>query len=183
MAFSHPTHPWRKMNLELLIVLTVSLLLILSVVIINRLQEMPRERAVPAPVMAAPTVPLHFSKLQGSTSITESSARPLPVHLTQTPLANALQELLAGPTAAEKEAGFYSEIPQGTRLLNVKVQNNAVHINLSKEFVQGGGSTSIIQRVQELKDTVQAVQGTQQLNIAIEGKPLNVLGGEGLELN
>jgi len=184
MSFMHPTHPLRKMNPELLILLVITLLLTMAIVVINLLHQFPQERTVPAPVVATPSsVPVHFSKVQGSVSITEAAPRPLPAHLHNSVLQTALEQLLAGPTAAEKEDGYYSEIPKGTRLLGVNVQNNIVHINLSKEFTQGGGSTSMIQRVQELKSTVSAVEGSRRIELAVEGKPLHVLGGEGLELD
>ena len=202
MAFSPPTMPWsrfkgrritvqhqwsgpgQKTSLELMALLAFALLLMLGVMALSRIQPAPDAPAQPAPVLAAPQTigPVHFSKLQGSTSITESIDRPLPVHTNHTALESALQQLLAGPTAAKKEAGLYSEIPAGTRLLGVTVSEKAVTINLSHEFTQGGGSTSMIQRVEELRDTVQAVEGPKRLKLAIEGKPLTVLGGEGLEI-
>jgi spore germination protein GerM len=189
MTLPHLAHPLRKVNPELLILLVITALLTISVLVINLIHQLPKERTVPAPVVASSvtsssTVPLHFSKAQGSVSVTEVAPRPLPTgHSKTTVLQTALEELLAGPTAAEKEAGYYSEIPKGTRLLGVQVQHNIVHINLSKEFTQGGGSTSMLQRVNEIKDTVHDVEGGRPIELAVEGKPLHVLGGEGLEVD
>jgi len=184
MSYFHPTHPARKMTPELLILLISAALLLLSVMVVNIIRQLPQERSVPAPVMAEEALPVHFSRLQGSASVTEASMRSLTGHATKTPVKDALQELLNGPSSSEKGEGFYSEIPQGTRLLGVNIENNIVHIDLSREFTSGGGSTSMIQRVKEIQDTVQdSARGPQQIMIAIEGKPLRVLGGEGLELD
>jgi len=183
MTFLHPSQPLRKISPEILITLLATLLLILALLVINLINHLPTERAVPAPVVATPKVSVHFSKLQGSTSITEQTVHQTPANSTDHPLESALKQLLNGPTQAEKEEGFYSEIPQGTKLLGVQVSHQVVHVNLSKEFTQGGGSTSMIQRVKELKDTIASVEGNYPVKIEIEGKPLNVLGGEGLELN
>lgn len=183
MTFLHVSHPLRKMSPELLILLVITLLLSLAVLVINLIHQLPQERTVPAPIIASPNIPLHFSKIQGNNSITETTIRPLPVTIHQNVLNNALEQLLAGPTPTEKAAGYYSEIPQGTKLLGVTVTPNVIRINLSQQFTQGGGSTSMLQRVNELKSTVLAVEGPHTIQIAIEGKPLAVLGGEGLELN
>jgi hypothetical protein len=189
MAFLHPVRHQPKFNTELLILISILLLLLLSILAINFTHSMPKVRSVPQPVVAEPATtttgnkPLHFSKLQGSESITESVPRSVPVATNSTPLQAALIQLLNGPTAEEKANGYYSEIPQGTRLLNVQENGNTVQVNLSHEFTSGGGSTSMIQRVNELENTIHSVVGNRTVKIAIEGKPLHVLGGEGLEID
>lgn len=75
-----------------------------------------------------------------------------------------------------------NEIPDETRLLGIIASNGIVTVNLSREFTEGGGSHSMIGRVQNIKDAVQAVNPTLEMKIQIEGKPLKVLGGEGLEI-
>lgn len=184
MAFSHPSRHLPKVHMELLILGIVVVLLLISLLILHTSQIIPQERAVPQPVVAEPAVPVHFSKLQGSRSITEPSTHPLPQTYTQASrLHTALTELLTGPNATEQEQGYYSEIPKGTKLLDARVDNGTVNINLSREFTSGGGSTSMIQRVNELKSTINAVEGQKPIHILVEGKPLTMLGGEGLEIN
>jgi spore germination protein GerM len=127
-------------------------------------------------------VAVFFSKYQGSKAIVEPVKRMVPEASQTDPLPFAIQELLKGPTTQEKEQGFYSEIPKGTALLSVHDQNNKVVVNLSKQFEVGGGSNSITQRLEELKKTTYAVDRKHQLEIFVEGKPLETLGGEGLEV-
>jgi spore germination protein GerM len=187
MAFLHPArHLPHRFNLELLILASALLLLLLSILIINWTHSLPKVKTVPQPVVAGSTssIPLHFSKLQGSQSRTEATPRSITVTTSTTPLEASLTQLLKGPTPAEKANGYYSEIPAGTRLLDVQVKDNTVIVNLSREFTSGGGSTSMLQRVNELEQTVHTVAGgNRTIHIAIEGKPLHVLGGEGLELD
>lgn len=127
-------------------------------------------------------VAIYFSKYQGSQSIVENVARKLPEEAKREPLRFALTELLKGPSVEEKSQGFYSEIPKGTKLLGLNKGQKAVTVDLSSQFSGGGGSTSMTQRLEELKRTVKAVDAKSEVNIAVEGKPLEVLGGEGLEV-
>ncbi len=130
----------------------------------------------------ADAVAVFFSKYQGSQSIVESVIRKFPDAKTTQPLQFALSELLKGPNPEEKSQGFYSEIPKGTKLLGVKTTPAAITVDLSSQFTGGGGSTSITQRFEELKRTVKSVDTQHEVTITVEGKPLETLGGEGLEV-
>jgi spore germination protein GerM len=127
-------------------------------------------------------VTIFFSKYQGSQSIVQNVIRKLPQDAKSNPLQFALTELLKGPTSEEKSQGFYSEIPQGTKLLGLTQDNEAVTINLSNQFTSGGGSNSMEQRFEELKQTVFSIDSSHKINLDVEGKPLDLLGGEGLEV-
>lgn len=127
-------------------------------------------------------VAVFFSKYQGSQSIVESVVRKLPQEAQKEPLPYAVSELLKGPTSEEKTQGFYSEIPQGTQLLGVTQDDGTVTVNLSQPFSGGGGSTSMTQRFEELKQTVYAVDSKHTMKVLVDGKPLELLGGEGLEV-
>ncbi|MEH1896476.1 MAG: GerMN domain-containing protein [Nostoc sp.] len=95
------------------------------------------------------------------------------------PLEAAFQSLLAGPTT---EATGSTTIPKGTKLLGLKSENNEVHVNLSEDFTSGGGSTSMMGRVGQVVYTATSLNPKAKVYIDVNGKPLDVLGGEGLEL-
>ncbi|MEH1796330.1 MULTISPECIES: GerMN domain-containing protein [unclassified Nostoc] len=95
------------------------------------------------------------------------------------PLEAAFQSLLAGPTT---EATGSTTIPKGTKLLGLKSENNEVHVNLSEDFTSGGGSTSMMGRVGQVVYTATTLNPKAKVYIDVNGKPLDVLGGEGLEL-
>lgn len=90
----------------------------------------------------------------------------------------AFNSLLAGTT----DPALSSTIPQGTKLRAVKVQNDGIHVDLSEEFTSGGGSASMIGRVAQILYTATTLQPDAKVWIDVEGKKLDVLGGEGLEL-
>ncbi|MBF2070785.1 GerMN domain-containing protein [Fischerella thermalis] len=94
-------------------------------------------------------------------------------------LTAAFQRLLEGPT--EGSSGS-STIPQGTKLLGVDVQGDTVRVNLSGEFTSGGGSTSMQGRIGQIVYTATSLNPNAKVYIDVDGKQLDVLGGEGLEL-
>jgi spore germination protein GerM len=93
-------------------------------------------------------------------------------------LKGAFKSLLIGPA----DPAFTTTIPKGTKLRNVSLEADGVHVDLSKEFTTGGGSASMTGRVAQVLYTASSLDPTAKVWIKVEGKPLEVLGGEGLEL-
>lgn len=78
-----------------------------------------------------------------------------------------------------------SAIPDGTRLLSLQVTSEGIYVNLSREFSQGGGSSSMIHRVAQILYTVTSLDPTAKVYLSVEGHALDEnhpLGGEGLML-
>ena len=90
----------------------------------------------------------------------------------------AFNSLLAGP----KDATVSSEIPKGTKLRSLSVKNDEVYVDLSGEFTSGGGSTSMTSRLGQVIYTATSLKPNTKVWISVEGKPLELLGGEGLEV-
>lgn len=90
----------------------------------------------------------------------------------------ALKSLLSGPT----DKSFATTIPKGTKLKEVSLEADGVHLDLSKQFTTGGGSTSMTGRVAQILYTASSLDPTTKVWIKVEGKQLEVLGGEGFEL-
>jgi spore germination protein GerM len=76
-------------------------------------------------------------------------------------------------------------IPQKTHLLNLSLKNQGIYVDLSQEFAQGGGSSSMIYRVAQVLYTATSINPQAQVFLSIAGQPLNEkhpFGGEGLVL-
>lgn len=94
-------------------------------------------------------------------------------------LEGAFNKLLAG----SNDPAFVSAIPKGTSLRSVKVAEDGIHVDLSREFTTGGGSTSMSARLKQVLYTATSLDPNANVWIDVEGQKLNVLGGEGLEID
>ncbi len=97
----------------------------------------------------------------------------------------AFGELLASNKAdgkAAKKNDAVSTIPKGTKLLSLRTEANGIHVDLSREFETGGGSMSMQARLAEVLNTATSMNPNANVWITIEGKKLEALGGEGVEV-
>lgn len=96
-----------------------------------------------------------------------------------TPVKFAVTALFDGPKPEESKLGVYSEIPVGTRLLNIVDASDGVYINLSKHFETGGGTDSIYKRIFQLIKTTK-YNTNKPVYLLIENEKVEVLGGDGI---
>lgn len=77
----------------------------------------------------------------------------------------AVEALLEGP----KEAGHNKTIPDGTRLLGIKKDNETAVVDFSKEF--DSDNKSLVQRV-SVVNTLAEISGIEKVRILVEGKSI-----------
>ena len=95
-------------------------------------------------------------------------------------LESAFSQLLAGPS---KSADYTTTIPEGTKLLDLNATEEGVTVNLSQEFATGGGSASMTSRLAQVVYTATSLDSKGKVWINVEGKPLAILGGEGVTVS
>lgn len=92
----------------------------------------------------------------------------------------ALEALLAGPSAAEREAGLGTSIPDGTRLLDLAIADGTATVDLSGEYGTGGGSLSMLTRVAQVVATLTQFPTVERVAFRLDGEPVDAIGGEGV---
>lgn len=91
-------------------------------------------------------------------------------------LKGAFEELLKAPS----DQAIASTIPPGTKLRNLDIRADGIHVDLSQDFVGGGGSASMSGRLAQVIYTATTLAPNAKVWISVDGKPLETLGGEGL---
>jgi spore germination protein GerM len=94
-------------------------------------------------------------------------------------LSTALKRLIKGPANSD----VTSSIPPETKLNSLTVQKDGVHVDLNKAFTSGGGSVNMQGRLGQIIYTASSLNPADPVWISVEGEPLKVLGGEGLEIS
>ncbi|MBI5587837.1 MAG: GerMN domain-containing protein [Deltaproteobacteria bacterium] len=162
----------------LLTVLLVAVLtLIAGIVIISvygdRLFKPARVKPSTAPVHSR-TVNLYFSDDEGLHLKAEK--RGIKKGPLETEAAEAAEALLEGP----KNGGLARAIPEGTRLLGVRVKDSTAILNFSSEIVKNhpGGTSGEMQTIYSIIDTLTLnFPEIKAVQILVEGKKVETLAG------
>jgi spore germination protein GerM len=102
----------------------------------------------------------------------------------QSPLKQAIEELLAGPTQPEQNDGVSTMLPSGVRVIQTKTDKSVAIVDLSRQLEDyGGGSTKVEGLVAQIVYTATEIPGIDKAWIWVEGQHEVVLGGEGLVLD
>jgi spore germination protein GerM len=95
----------------------------------------------------------------------------------------ALNELFLGPTLEEKEKlELNTEIPEGSRLVKVQENEKEILIDISSQFMSGGGSESMQVRFRQLRETILTQAKGRPVYLLIDGERVKTIGGEGVEV-
>ncbi|MDR2434370.1 MAG: GerMN domain-containing protein [Treponema sp.] len=153
----------------------------------------PPEKQTPAP-QAAPaarpsstpqTVPrpvetqernLYFTQVGADGAIIRSRVSRK-IALSDSPMLDSLQVLLAGPIADEKRRGMVSLIPPNTRILSAAVRGSTAYISFSEDFQYNTyGVEGYAAQLNQIVWTVTEFPNVKDVQILIEGRRVDYLG-------
>ncbi|MDP2933621.1 MAG: GerMN domain-containing protein, partial [bacterium] len=92
--------------------------------------------------------------------------------ITKTPrIATAtLNELLDGPTAAERKKGYATIIPEGSQLNSLAIANGEARADFNAITESGGGSCGMGMRTAQISETLKQFSTVKTVKFSIEGK-------------
>ncbi|OGI18938.1 MAG: hypothetical protein A3B68_06885 [Candidatus Melainabacteria bacterium RIFCSPHIGHO2_02_FULL_34_12] len=97
-------------------------------------------------------------------------------------IAGTLKELFLGPTKKEEIKGIMTEIPVGTRLIKVEESEDDILVDVSSQYVTGGGAAAMQLRYLQIYKTLKKIAPHKKIYFHVDGKIVKSIGGEGLEV-
>lgn len=119
---------------------------------------------------------LYFTQVdRDGTLLRVRADRRLP--LSDTPMIDVLQTLLAGPNNAEAQNGYISLIPAGAKIISAAVRSDTAYINFSEDFMYNTyGAEGYIGQLRQVIYTATEFPNVRYVQILIEGRRVDYLG-------
>ncbi|MCL2765227.1 MAG: GerMN domain-containing protein [Treponema sp.] len=129
----------------------------------------------PAPVQTRERA-IYFTNVGNDGQILHSRVtRRVPV--SDSPMQDALNVLLAGPSADEVGRGILNLIPQNTRVLSAAIRGSTAYINFSEDFLYNTfGVEGYVAQLRQIVWTVTEFQNVRDVQFLIEGRRFDYLG-------
>ena len=129
----------------------------------------------PAPVQTRERS-IYFTHVGSDGQILHSRVtRRIPV--SSSPMQDALNVLLSGPTSDEVGKGILNLIPQNTRILSAAVRGSTAYLNFSEDFLYNTfGVEGYVAQLRQIVWTVTEFQNVRDVQFLIEGRRLDYLG-------
>ena len=129
----------------------------------------------PSPVQTRDRA-IYFANVGSDGQILHSKVtRKIPV--SDSPMQDALNVLLAGPTAEELSRGLVNLVPKNTRILSATVRGNTAYISFSEDFLFNTfGVEGYVAQLRQIVWTVTEFQNVKDVQILVEGRRMDYLG-------
>jgi len=117
------------------------------------------------------TITLYFADEQAKYLLPEKRE----IRKTEAIARAAIKELIKGP----KESGHFPTIPEGTRLLGIRIEGGIAYVDFSKEFVERhpGGSAGETMTIYSIVNTLAEFPSIQRVKFLVGGKEIETLAG------
>ncbi len=103
------------------------------------------------------------------------------VSVSDSPMSDALEALMAGPDADEISRGFISLIPSGTRLLSAQVRGSTAYLDFNDAFMYNRyGVEGYAGQLKQIVYTATMYPTVKDVQILIDGQKREYLGGDGV---
>jgi hypothetical protein len=107
-----------------------------------------------------------------------SKVYPAERYTTSTPAIGraALEELLLGPTEAEKNQGFFTSLNSGVKIQSLIIENGLAKVDFDKKLEENlGGSCRVAAISAQIKETLKQFTSVKNVVISIDGRTEDIL--------
>jgi len=112
----------------------------------------------------------------------KSVIRPIPA--SDSPLHDALEALLKGPTSPELNGGLLSMIPMEAKLLNVLVRGDTAYVDFSESFrFNAQGTEALNAQLRQVVYAATEFPSVKNVQVLLDGKKVRYLGPEGARID
>lgn len=125
---------------------------------------------------------VYFVRETGNSFTLEGVGRKLEQSGREAHLRAVVEALVRGPTAAERARGLSTTLPEGTRVLELRLAGSRLVLDLSGNVEAGGGTALMSGRLNQLYYSLTQPSYVESVELRVEGVPLVTFGGEGLML-
>jgi len=117
---------------------------------------------------------IYFMREDGADMLLAKVNRKIKV--SDSPMLDSLNALLAGPSAEEKKRGLVSFVPSGTRLISAQVRQNTAYLNFNEEFRYNTlGREGSAAQLKQIVWTATEFPNVHDVQIQIEGQTVDFL--------
>jgi len=145
--------------------------------------EAPATKPIISPmeqVKATRVAVLYFIRVDDDGAISRHEAKRT-VGASDSPMTDALEALMAGPSADELGRGLISLIPSEARLLSAQVRGSTAYLNFNEAFMYNRyGIEGYAGQLKQIVYTATNFSTVKDVQILIEGQPRDYLGGDGV---
>ena len=82
----------------------------------------------------------------------------------------AIEELLKGPTKEELADGYVMNIPAGSKLNSLTIQNGEARADFNAQTQSGGGSASMRYRTEQIRETLLQFPTVKSVRLSVDGE-------------
>jgi len=86
----------------------------------------------------------------------------------------ALEQLLKGPTTEEKDKGYTTSIPAGSKLNSLVIVNGEARVDFNAMTESGGGSCSMGVRMAQIRQTLLQFPTVKTISLSINGRTKDI---------
>jgi germination protein M len=107
-----------------------------------------------------------------------------PILASDSPLHDALEALLKGPTSPELNGGLLSMIPMDAKLRNVSVRGDTAYVDFSESFrFNTQGTEALNAQLRQVVFAATEFPSVKNVQVLLEGKKVRYLGPEGTRID